>query len=130
MEERTDSCADAGLYFLTWIVISQCSLCNNLAKHYTFCSFLHVTSLYKWLRYTLKNPTCHPPFILCYTVPISSLMWNFFNPSPNIGTFFTWIYRSCPGNSSGKESACNDGDPGLISGSGRSTEEWIGYPLH
>ena len=29
----------------------------------------------------------------------------------------------------GKESACNAGDPGSISGSGRSTGEGIGYPL-
>ena len=28
-----------------------------------------------------------------------------------------------------KESACNAGDPGLISGSGRSAGEGIGYPL-
>ena len=29
----------------------------------------------------------------------------------------------------GKESACNAGDPGSISRSGRSTGEGIGYPL-
>ena len=29
----------------------------------------------------------------------------------------------------GKESTCNAGDPSSISGSGRSTEEGIGYPL-
>ena len=28
-----------------------------------------------------------------------------------------------------QESACNAGDPGLIPGPGRSTEEGIGYPL-
>jgi len=31
--------------------------------------------------------------------------------------------------SDGKELACNAGDPSSISGSGRSTEEGIGYPL-
>ena len=38
---------------------------------------------------------------------------------------------SFPGSSAGKESACNAGDPALysISGSGRSSEEGIGYPL-
>ena len=30
----------------------------------------------------------------------------------------------------GKESSCNAQDPGLIPGSGRSTGEGIGYPLH
>ena len=34
-----------------------------------------------------------------------------------------------PDSSAGKESACNSGDPGSISGSGRSTGEGIGYPL-
>ena len=34
-----------------------------------------------------------------------------------------------PDSSVGKESACNAGDPGLISGSGRSPGEGIGYPL-
>ena len=32
-------------------------------------------------------------------------------------------------NSVGKESACNEGDPGSITGSGRSPGERIGYPL-
>ena len=34
-----------------------------------------------------------------------------------------------PGSSEGKESACNGGDPGLISRSGRSPGEGNGYPL-
>ena len=34
-----------------------------------------------------------------------------------------------PSSSVGKESACNAEDPGSIPGSGRSTEEGIGYPL-
>ena len=34
-----------------------------------------------------------------------------------------------PGGSDGKESACNAGDPGLISGSGRSPGEGNGYPF-
>ena len=37
--------------------------------------------------------------------------------------------RDLPGNSAGKESACNAGDPGSIPGSGRSAGEGIGYPL-
>ena len=35
-----------------------------------------------------------------------------------------------PGSPVGKESACNSGEPGLISASGRSAGEGIGYPLH
>ena len=34
-----------------------------------------------------------------------------------------------PGGSDGKESACNAGDVGLITGSGRSAGEGNGYPL-
>ena len=34
-----------------------------------------------------------------------------------------------PGSSAGKESACDAGDPGSTSGSGRSAGEGIGYPL-
>ena len=34
-----------------------------------------------------------------------------------------------PDSSVGKESTCNAGDPGLISWSGRSAGEGIGYPL-
>ena len=34
-----------------------------------------------------------------------------------------------PGGSDGKESACSAGDPGLISGSGRSPGEGTGNPL-
>ena len=34
-----------------------------------------------------------------------------------------------PGSSAGKKSACNAGDPGSITGSGRFAGEVIGYPL-
>ena len=34
-----------------------------------------------------------------------------------------------PSSSAGKESACNEGDPGPIPGLGRSPGEGIGYPL-
>ena len=39
------------------------------------------------------------------------------------------IYTIFPGNSAGKKSAYNAGDPGLIPGLGRSAGEGIGYPL-
>ena len=38
-------------------------------------------------------------------------------------------HQGFPSGSNGKESACNAGDPGLISGSGRSSGEVNGYPL-
>ena len=40
-------------------------------------------------------------------------------PGPSLGF---------PDSSVGKESACRAGDPGLITGSGRSSGEGIGYP--
>ena len=40
--------------------------------------------------------------------------------------FNSWFIDS----SLGKESTCNARDPSLIPGSGRSTWEWIVYPLH
>ena len=39
------------------------------------------------------------------------------------------VWRGFPGSSAGKESTSNAGDPGSIPGSGRSTEEGIGYSL-
>ena len=44
-----------------------------------------------------------------------------------IGNLDKW--RGFPDSSVSKESACNTGDPSSIPGSGRSTGEWIGYPL-
>ena len=38
-------------------------------------------------------------------------------------------FKGFPGSSAGKESTCNAGDPGSISGFGRSSGEGKGYPL-
>ena len=40
-----------------------------------------------------------------------------------------YLNEGFPGSSAGKEFACNVGNPGLISGSGRSPGEELGYPL-
>ena len=40
-----------------------------------------------------------------------------------------FLCKGFPGSSDSKESACNAGDPSLISGSGRSPGEGNGYPL-
>ena len=40
------------------------------------------------------------------------------------------LLQGFPHSSFGKEFTCNAGDPGSIPGSGRSTGEGIGYPLH
>ena len=49
------------------------------------------------------------------------LLFQFVPPSP--------IPPGFPGSSAGKELTCNAGDPGSISGLGRSTGEGIGYRL-
>ena len=43
--------------------------------------------------------------------------------------FFFFFFENFPDRSVGKESACNEWDPGLIPRSGRSPGEGIGYPL-
>ena len=47
----------------------------------------------------------------------------------NIHTYIPYTYTGFPGGSDGKASACNVGDPGSISGSGRSPAEGNGNPL-
>ena len=56
--------------------------------------------------------------------------------APNLGTLLVvhWLrfplpMQGFPDSSVGKESACNAGYPGSISGSGRASGEGIGYPL-
>ena len=53
---------------------------------------------------------------------------------PSYSHIHTWLLKKnialgFPGDSGGKKSACNTGDPGLIPGSGRSSGEGIGYTL-
>ena len=43
--------------------------------------------------------------------------------------FGLYLFRDFLDSSVGKESACNAGDPGLVSGLERSAGEGIGYPL-
>jgi len=54
----------------------------------------------------------------------SSSLWAVFQP---VTILTLWDF---PGGSDGKESACNAGDLGSISGLGRSPGEGNGYPLH
>ena len=47
----------------------------------------------------------------------------------NLFKIYLNLVLGFPGSLVGKESACNAGDLGSISGSGRSLGEGIGYPL-
>ena len=51
------------------------------------------------------------------------------NNNNNKGYIYIYIYLGFPGDSDGKESACNAGDPGSIPVSGRSPGEGNGNPL-
>ena len=44
-------------------------------------------------------------------------------------TLYCLSHRGSPGNSAGKKSACNAGDPGSLIGLERSPGEVVGYPL-
>ena len=50
------------------------------------------------------------------------------NSVSNEEVYFGKLPKGFPGNSAGKESACNSGDPSSISESGKSSGEGIGYP--
>ena len=49
--------------------------------------------------------------------------------SPWIISMYQYWAKGFPGGSAGKESACNAGNLGWISGLGRSAGEGVGYPL-
>ena len=49
--------------------------------------------------------------------------------STQLKTFIVREFSLLPGGSDGKESACNAGDPGLITGLERSAGDGKGYPL-
>ena len=49
--------------------------------------------------------------------------------SLSLSPLYSYLIKSFPDSSVGKESPCNAGDPGSIPGSGKSTREGIGYTL-
>ena len=51
------------------------------------------------------------------------------SPGEGKDRLLTPVFLGFPGASEGKESACNEGDLGLIPGLGRSPGEGNGYPL-
>ena len=76
--------------------------------------------------------SCKEHRTLLMTPQDSSLVILSGNSVPWVGAaheFFKKLQRSFPGGSASKESACNAGDPGLISGLGRSPGGGNGNPL-
>ena len=80
-------------------------------------------------KISLHIPTSHSPFR-----PNDKLQYMFFTMlESRVEKAFNTIHWESklgfPGRSAGKEYTCNAGDPSSIPGSGRSSGEWIGYPL-
>ena len=80
-------------------------------------------------KISLHIPTSHSPFR-----PNDKLQYVFFTMlESRVEKAFNTIHWESklgfPGRSAGKEYTCNAGDPSSIPGSGRSSGEWIGYPL-
>ena len=79
----------------------------------------------------IKGATCGRPPASLGLVKRMTLTPPYIKP-PRRPKKFDIMYcsqRNFPGGSDGKVSACSAGDPGLISGSGRSTGEGNGNPL-
>ena len=87
------------------------------AAHQAFLSFTISRNLLKLMSIESVMPSNH--LILCH---LFLLLPSIF-PSITVFSFFI------PDSSVGKECTCNEGDPCLIPGSGRSTGKGIGYPL-
>ena len=76
------------------------------------------------MNFTFSSVTC----ILLLTFSIY-LFWSLSNFQRLFSCDWYSLALYFPGNSAGKEFACNAGDPGLIPGLGRFPGEGIGYPL-
>ena len=78
---------------------------------------------------TVFSSSFLPSFLSpCLSFLLSSCnkcLW-IYHPKQNL---LVYLYKGFPVCSAGKESACNAGDPGSISGLGRSPGEGNGYPL-
>ena len=131
-----------------WGIFKQC-----LVPTVTSCPNLPIKST-QWLSHTQNLPTpINPPtpnaalficrqllrirhFLILIKIYLSrGLIWSHFTPESrrkgsriekNLPFTDHWGF---PGGSAGKESACNEGELGLIPGLGRSLGEGKGYPL-
>ena len=94
---------------------------NNILTGVFFWTVVSNSGLKIFNKPCRKHMCCHPGFVVAF-IAMQVLDGIFFWSTLIIGGF--------PNSSVGKEAACNAGDPGSIPGSGRSTGEGIGYPLH
>ena len=75
-------------------------------------------------------PLCRVIQVITCNSTLGSFFYLLIDLSTTYLPSFLFIFLfGFPDNSVGKESSCNAGDPSSIPGSGRSTEEGIGYPL-
>ena len=98
----------------------------------SFFLVVHPTNPFIWIITTIVESsitfqTVLETFCMFILSSLYSVSGTIFCNSTNISTLPPT--PGFPGGSAGKESACNEGGPALIPGSGRSTGEVIGYPL-
>ena len=88
-------------------------------------SICHPFSLFLFLSSTLFSVFCG--FSQAFNTIPFYLFQNI--SSTSFAHFLRCCFRGFPGGSDGEESACNEGDPGSIPGSGRSPGAGNGNPL-
>ena len=86
------------------------------------CGLIHILLITNHIVHVLGH-TCYLVHEFLMALPFFLLLFLL------VGSQELFISLGFPDSSVGKESSCNAGDPGSIPGSGRSTEEGIGYPL-
>ena len=95
---------------------------KSLLQHHSskasvlWCSTFFMVQLSLWYTNTQKTIALT---IQTFVGKVTSLLFN----------MLSRLVIGFPDNSVGKESACNEGDPGSVSGLGRSSGERISYPL-
>ena len=117
MTNRIDSCFTYLFYNFNHFFFDSHFLfaCTSISIHWLLFSFLISNNYLNNMEYIIYI-YMFSLFILNYS---KLFRFSFF--------MYEWGF---PGGSVGKESACDVGDPGSISGSGRSHGEGNGNPLH
>ena len=97
---------------------------------YVQCSYVGFINIYYCYIFFLDWSFDH--YVMSFFFSYHSLYFKVILSDMSIATpafFWSPLFMGFPHSSVGKESTWNEGDPGLISESGRSAREGIGYPL-
>ena len=127
-----DTCTpNCNLSVISWsLLLFSCSVVSSLGNPTDFSTtgfpILHHLPEFAQTHVHWVSDAIQPSYPL---PPLSPLALNL---SQHHSLFLFYIYnyiQAFPDSSVGKECTCNEGDPCLIPGSGRSTGKGIGYPL-